>query len=108
MSLEFYLKMRDGLQQIADACNEELEKHAPTAIKLENNNPEEIAWTKTSGQKGEYQRYPAYQQLPTDTPAYTALLNSIKSNNGKYMHGGLFYWLFEDGITIGRKPAKKR
>ena len=70
-------------------------------------NPDKIPWLRTEGQKGVYERYPAFQQKPSMTIDYINLLEDLKSHNGKLQRAGLFYWLFEDGSTIGRKPAKK-
>jgi len=108
MSVEFLLKLRDAAQMIADVANEELEKHNPEATF--KNEPEKIPWVKAVGFKSKepYERYPAFQQQPTRTIEYTNLLESIKNSKGRFQHGGLFYWLFEDGTTIGRKPTKKR
>ena len=45
---------------------------------------------------------------PTTTPEYSWLIDQLQKHNGKYSYGGLFYWLFNDQVTIGRKPSKKR
>jgi len=106
MELEFLVKLRDAAQLIVDACQEEIELFDPEGGF--ENKPEDIPWVKATGGKGPYERYPAFQQQPTLIPAYTNLLESIKDSKGRFQHGGLFYWLFDDGVTIGRKPAKKR
>lgn len=72
-----------------------------------NYDPERIPWTHTEGKNGPYERYPASQQKPLTSPDYTNLLEDLKKHNKeKLTKSGRFYWLFEDGITIGRKPAK--
>ena len=105
MSVDFLVKLRDAHQQAADALNEELEKHAPPDV-IEYD-PEKILWTKATGPKGPYEIYPAFQQKPTMTADYTALLEDLKKHKDKLQHGGLFYWKFDDNITVGRKPARK-
>jgi hypothetical protein len=105
MSVDLYVKLRDHHQAIADALNEELEKHAPPEV--DEYDPEKILWTKATGPKGPYEMYPAFQQQPTQTSDYAALLEDLKNHEGKLQQGGLFYWLFVDGFTIGRKPAKR-
>ena len=101
MNIDFLVKLRDACAMIQEACDDALEKTNPTF----KNEPEKIAWVKSSGAKGPYERYPAYQQQPTQTVEYTHLLESIKNSKGRFQHGGLFYWIFPDRFTIGRKPA---
>jgi len=114
MSVEYHLKRRDAYQQLADAENEELEKHAPAGVKAEKSNkalgynPENIPWVQAEGQKGIYQKYPAFQQKPAILVDYVNLLEDLQNHNGKLQRAGLFYWLFQDSVTIGRKPAKKK
>jgi len=103
----FLAKIRDACLQIADACNEMLDSLNPATAKTEFN-PEKIPWVKTEGQSGPYERYPAFQQKADEMNVdYQALLAELKRHNGKLSHAGLFYWLFSDDKTIGRKPAKK-
>jgi len=71
-------------------------------------NPENIPWVRTEGKKGFYERYPAFQQKPSMSVDYINLLEDLKAHNGKLQRAGLFYWCFEDGSTVGRKPAQKR
>ena len=58
MNIDFLVKLRDAATMIADACEAELEKTNPTF----KNEPEKIPWTKATGAKGTYERYPAPQQ----------------------------------------------
>jgi len=104
--VNFLVKLRDAAQMIADAINEELDSLNP-ATKTEFN-PEKIPWVKTEGQSGPYERYPAFQQKADEMNVdYQALLTALRRHNDKLSHAGLFYWLFSDDKTIGRKPAKK-
>ena len=106
MSIEFLLKLRDHHQALADAYNEELEKHNPTTQTAQTNiEYEKILWGRVKNQQGEpYQRYPVYQQQPDTTNVnYMALVEKIKKDKF-HQHDGMKYWLFQDNITIGRKP----
>lgn len=106
MNLDFYIKLRDAAQMIADACQEELEKHDPTTPTAQSNiNHEKIPWVRVNNQKGEpYERYPAYQQQADETnKEYVSLREKLKKSKF-YQNGGLRYWLFQDDTTIGRKP----
>lgn len=108
VSIDLLVKLRNLHQELADAYNEELELHDPNTTTAQTKIMyEQIPWTMTKNQKQEpYERYPAYQQQPDTTNInYTALLAKLKENKGFNKHNGLNYWLFQDGITIGRKPA---
>jgi hypothetical protein len=104
--LEYHVKRRDAYQILADAEQEQIEKINPERTGP-NYNPERIFWTKATGPRGPYEMYPAFQQKPTMTEDYTALLEDLKNHQGKLQHGNHFYWLFQDDITIGRKPSKR-
>lgn len=109
MNIDFLVKLRDASQMIADACNEELEKTNPTKTETSNTKTdlEKILWIKTTGQKGTYERYPAFQQQPdTTNQNYMALLSTLKKQKF-YQHNGLNYWLFNDKTTIGRKASNR-
>lgn len=69
-------------------------------------NPETIKWQKTQGFKGEYERYPLEGEKIESTPDYRLLLEDLKKHDGRLTRDGWFYWVFEDGSTIGRKPRK--
>ena len=109
-STENLFKIRDGLTLTLEGIQAELDSRNPetTTQKPANFNPENIDWYKASGQNGLYERYPAPQQKPTTTPEYSWLLDQLLKHDNKYSYGGLFYWLFNDKVTIGRKPTKKR
>jgi hypothetical protein len=99
--VEFFVKIRK-------TCDEELERLKPIDTKaIKEYDPEKIAWMRTGGQKGPYERYPAFQQKPTPTADYVNLLNDLKKHDGKLVRNNLFYWLWEDEATIGRKPKVK-
>ena len=73
----------------------------------ENWDPNKIKWTSAQGTKGPYQRYPATGEKAESTPDYRSMLAALKSHGGKMMRSGFFYWVFEDGSTVGRKRKGK-
>jgi len=81
------------------------ERHGVEAVA--EYDPEKIPWIRAEGKNGVYERYPAYQQKPSISTDYTNLLGDLKRHQGKLQKAGLFFWLFDDNITIGRKPAKR-
>ena len=109
MSIEFLLKLRDASQMIADAANEELERIRPTETKdITPYDPEKLEWNNAQGSKGPFQAYPKRGEQPDKNADYTNLLADIKNHKGTLARAGHFYWLFENGTTIGRKQTKKR
>ena len=106
-SIDFLVKLREGAQTIVDAANEQLDQIALFELReVHAYNSNNLEWIRTEGQKGPYERYPAFQQKPKPTPDYVNLLNDLKNHDGKLVHKGLFYWLWEDEATIGRKPKQ--
>jgi hypothetical protein len=65
-------------------------------------NPEKIVWTKTEGSHGPYQKSEDYNNTE-----HKAMLKDLAAHNGKLTRSGLFYWVFQNGATVGRKPARK-
>lgn len=105
------------LEESRKVAKAEEQKEAPKTEKTKTDkkatkevpeyNPENIPWVRAEGEKGIYERYPAYQQKPSMMVDYINLLEDLKNHKGKLQRAGLFYWLFPDEATIGRKPAKK-
>ena len=96
--VDFFVKIRN-------ACEEELERLKPLEAKaVKEYDPEKIVWIRTEGQKGSYERYPAFQQKPTLSVDYLNLVNDLRNHKGTMVRNGLFYWLWNDEQTIGRKP----
>ena len=106
-TIDFLIKLRDAAQTIVDATNSQLELSNPFNLEELSYDTNKIAWIRTQGQKGPYERYPAFQQKPTMSADYINLLEDLKRHDGKLQKAGLFYWTFEDNTTIGRKPAKR-
>jgi len=106
-TIDFLIKLRDAAQTIVDATNSQLELSNPFNLEELSYDTNKIPWIRTQGQKGPYERYPAFQQKPTISADYVNLLEDLKRHEGKLQKAGLFYWTFEDNTTIGRKPAKR-
>ena len=63
-----------------------------------------ICWRQTEGWKGPF-------ELSEDhnNPEHRALLKFLVELAGeRVVSEGFFYWIFQDGITIGRKESKRR
>jgi len=59
-----------------------------------------ISWVEAEGAHGKYQKTDDINN--TD---YKALRKDLADHNGKLTHQGLFYWIFQNAVTIGRKKA---
>ena len=117
----FLTKLRDACSMIAEACQDDLllldPKHGKSFSKAErvgleinpspHNDPDKIEWVNAKGAKGEYQRYPDFNMAPKLSIEYNTLVNVIENHDGKYTHDGMFYWIFTDGKTVGRKASKR-
>ena len=120
-TINLLTKIRDACSMVADACQDELllldpthgksfSKTEMTGLDIEPNplnDPEKIKWISANGAKGPYERYPDFNMEPELAIEYNALLLSIERHDGKYSHNGLFYWIFQDEKTIGRKVSKR-
>ena len=64
-------------------------------------NPNEIKWENKQGSKGPFER-----SEDLNNPHHKALVKDLAAHNGKLTRDGLFYWLFQNGSTVGRKKAR--
>jgi len=105
MSVDFLVKVRDGAQQIADACNEQLEKMAPPETESKVAVKEKIftnllGWEKSQGTRlGEFEF--TSRKANNNSDAFNHAYNILKANNAAIssrFHGEEFqhsYWLYE-------------
>jgi hypothetical protein len=84
----------------AQKLAETLEKE-PKDTRRWNWNPNDIRWTDATGNKGSYEKSEDYNSLD-----HKALIKDLASHQGKLSREGFFYWLFENGSTIGRKKKQ--
>jgi len=60
--------------------------------------PNGIKWEQAKGKSGSYER-----SEDVDSPDHKALLDDLTAHQGKLVRDGYFYWLFQNGSTVGRK-----
>ncbi len=65
--------------------------------------PNKIKWVEAEGQKGPYERAD-----PQTTEHFRSMLADLKAHNGTLTRDGLFYWVFRDQATAGRKAMRPR
>jgi hypothetical protein len=66
-------------------------------------NPDKIKWEKAEGFKGDYERSEDVNSLD-----FKELLKDLAEHNGKLTRNGMFYWVFKNGSTVGRKKRAER
>lgn len=60
--------------------------------------PNKIRWEKAESRKGPYER-----SHDINNREFKAMLKDLAAHNGKLTRNGYFYWIFENGSTVGRK-----
>jgi len=64
--------------------------------------PNQIKWEDAEGQSGPYQR-----SEDVNNPEFKAMLKDLQAHNGKLTKEGWFYWVFQNGTTVGRKKRNQ-
>jgi hypothetical protein len=101
---ETLARLRDGFNGMAMAIDELIQQQTKTVLKTYDTL--KVTWQKADGEKGPYEK--ATEQDNENNNEYRALLDDLNQHMGKLAHAGLFYWLFQDNKTIGRKPQQKK
>jgi hypothetical protein len=100
--IELAVKNRDHHQALADAWNEYIEKKAPKEEEKSPWDPSKVKWVQAEGTKGPYEK-----ANPQATDDFKNMLADLKAHQGKLTRGVLFYWVFTDQATVGRKKSSK-
>lgn len=60
-----------------------------------------IKWEKAEGTRGPYERSEDVNNLE-----FKSMLKDLAAHDGKITREGYFYWVFQNGSTVGRKKRK--
>lgn len=108
-SAEFLVKLRDGLQMAADACQEHFEKLMPPEARetgLHEEPYDKLAWKSGEGKKGPYEMA-TEKDNEEKQQLFNDLRNVLKRNKGMFMDKTWlhYYWLGskDDKIIFRRK-----
>ena len=101
---EALAKVRDCLSGAADALDNLIQQQSKSV--LQTYDVSKITWATRKGAKGDFELCDAISNK--DSSDYKALLQDLNEHKGQASKAGLFYWLFTDGKTIGRKPQVKK
>lgn len=93
---EALAKVRDCLSGAADALDTLIQQESKTVLKQYD--PEKMRWADKNGAKGSFQATD-----DVNSPEYKALQKDLVDHKGFIVFQGFQYWLFENGVTIGRR-----
>jgi len=91
-----FAKIRDFHNGIAMAYDELIQQKSKVVLK--EYDPEKIAWVEAEGPRGKYQK-----TADANDPEYKVLRKDLADHKGFINFKGFQYWIFPNGITIGRR-----
>jgi hypothetical protein len=92
----------DFVKAVESACVE-LRQHIAQLKDVEperkwNWNPQTIEWVEAEGSKGPFEKSEDFNNLE-----FKRMLKDLNEHNGKLSRNGFFYWVYQNGSTVGRK-----
>jgi len=96
-----------ALLEFLNACEAGIAaaKHLITEAKVNDDkdswDPSKIKWEGAQGSSGPYERSEDINNLD-----FKQLLKDLADHQGKLTRDGYFYWVFQNGVTVGRKKRK--
>jgi len=103
--LDDFVDMLNGFEASIVKMKRQVEKLSGT-VKGSTKLPfdvSKIAWQDKEGEKGKFQLSENY-----NNPEHKELLKFLDTAGGKITSDGWFYWIFQNGSTIGRKEKKAK
>jgi len=70
---------------------------------LESFDPDKITWQPKQGLKGPYELTEDF-----NNPEYKKMLALMQTAGGNLSKAGKFYWVFQNGATVGRKDRTRK
>ena len=104
MSVDLLVKMRDYHQAIADALNEELEKHGPPEAKYATKDYNRLKWETKTGTKGNYEQ--TTKEANQGNEVFKALQQILKSHKGFVQLGNFKFWFDRNNEDVIDRRAK--
>jgi len=62
-----------------------------------------VKWTEEEGFKGKYDK-----SEDVNHPEFKMMLKDLQQHKGRLTREGYFYWIFQNGSTVGRKKIEKK
>jgi len=91
-------EVRNGLQTAVEAIDAYL--NFISQAKFGEWNPEKFKWLPQESTRGKGPYEKAHSDETTD---FKAMIEDLNKHKGTVTRAGMFYWLFQDGVTVGRK-----
>ena len=104
MNVDLLVKMRDHHQAIADALNEELEKHAPPEAKYDAKDFDRLKWETKKGSKADYQQ--TTKEANNNSELFQNLQQILKEHKGFCQLGNFKLWFDRNNESIVDRRAK--
>lgn len=102
MSVEFFVKLRDAAQMMADAAEEYLQTQAPADIRAKTEDFNKLSWTEKEGTKGPYEQ--TTKEANKNSVVFQALQQILSENKGFWKNSNHTYWNHQgDRNTIDRR-----
>lgn len=105
MSVDFYVKARDGAQLIADAANEQLEKMAPPSVKYGEKDFDNLKWKTKEGIKADYQE--TTKEANDNNEVFQALQKILQDHGGFWQSPNYKFWVHSGNADIVDRRLKK-
>jgi len=97
--VEDFLDMLNGIEASITKMKQQILKLVGVEEKPKFSwNPDKIKWEKTQGSKGEFEKSEDF-----NNPEFKAMLKDLAQHGGKLTREGMFYWVYRNGSTVGRK-----
>ena len=103
-NIEFFVKLRDAAQMMADAANEYLEKQAPASVRAKAEDFDKLFWEDREGAKGPYQQ--TSKKTTNNHEIFQALQSILKSHNGFCKIGAYNYWSHQGNVDVVDRRKK--
>jgi len=81
--------------------SKEIEPQQGGSVQQSKWNPDKINWVQAEGTSGPYERSEDLDNLD-----FKAMLKDLAAHKGKMQRDGSFFWVFQNGTTVGRKKRK--
>ena len=98
MSVEFLVKLRDAATMIADAAQEQLEKHVPAEVKHGNKDFDSLKWETKEGTKGSYEQ--TRKEANDNSEVFQGLQQILADHKGFWQNSNRKYWHHQGNADI--------
>jgi hypothetical protein len=95
--IEDFCDFLDGLEASIVKMKQQIAKLVGIEEKFQWD-PDKIKWEKAQGPSGAFEK-----SQDVNNPEFKVMLKDLQSHRGKLTRNGMFYWVYKNGSTVGRK-----